>query len=200
MLANVSNNLEQTQETNATVYSKLRHLVMQLRKCCNHPFLFDGVETDQENTTCEELIAASGKLAVVDKLLVSLYKKNHRVVLFSQFTYSLDIIEDYCNERGWIYTRLDGSTPRAQRNYRVNKFNQPGSNIFIFLMSTRSGGLGINLQTADTCILFDSDWNPQPDIQAMARVHRIGQKKTVHVSFDLIKVSGSTRIVHDAYY
>ncbi len=187
MLSTVSNNSEEVEDKNANTYQKLRTLVMQLRKCCNHPFLFDGVEAIEENTTCEDLIAASGKLAVVDKLLISLYKKNHRVVLFSQFTTVLDIIEDYCNERGWIYCRLDGSTSRAQRNYIVNKFNKPGSRIFIFLMSTRSGGLGINLQTADTCILFDSDWNPQPDIQAMARVHRIGQKRTVHVSLNSIK-------------
>ena len=93
----------------------------------------------------------------------------------------LNIFEDYCNLRGWKYVRFDGSTPRAQRNHLINQFNAPGSDDFIFLMSTRSGGLGINLQTADTCILYDSDWNPQPDLQAMARVHRIGQKKTVHV-------------------
>ena len=93
----------------------------------------------------------------------------------------LNILEDYCVLRGWRYVRFDGSTPRAQRNHLINQFNAPGSQDFIFLMSTRSGGLGLNLQTADTCILYDSDWNPQPDLQAMARVHRIGQKKVVHV-------------------
>lgn len=166
----------------ATASRVLSNLVMQLRKCCLHPYLFDGAETDIENPTCEDLIAASGKLAVLDKLLRSLYEKNHRVVLFSQFTSVLDILDDYCTMRGFKHCRFDGSTLRAKRNFIVNQFNAPGSDYFVFLMSTRSGGMGLNLQTADTCILFDSDWNPQPDLQAMARVHRIGQKKTVHVS------------------
>ena len=206
----------------------LSNLVMQLRKCCIHPFLFDGVE-EPDTTTLEELVGASGKLSVLDQLLRSLYKKKHRVVLFSQFTRVLDILEDYCTLRGWNFCRFDGGTARAKRNFVVNSFNAPDSDKFIFLMSTRSGGMGLNLQvrtggagmclslptlmallflqTADTCILFDSDWNPQPDIQgtfmqrvflclqvqyltlsalcchtvAMARVHRIGQTKTVHV-------------------
>jgi len=167
--------------TSAVKYSVLRNLVMQLRKCCLHPFLFDGAETNVEETTLEELIASSGKLAVLDKILRSMYQNGNRTVIFSQFTSMLDILEDYCVMRGWKFARFDGSTPRAQRNYLINQFNAPGSEYFIFLMSTRSGSLGINLQTADTCILYDSDWNPQPDIQAMARVHRIGQKKIVHV-------------------
>ena len=159
----------------------LNNLVMQLRKCCLHPYLFDGAEIDIETTTLEDLIAASGKLTILDKLLRSLYEKKHRVVLFSQFTSILDILDDYCTMRDWKHCRFDGSTPRARRNFTVNEFNAPGSDYFVLLMSTRSGGMGLNLQTADTCILFDSDWNPQPDLQAMARVHRIGQTKTVHV-------------------
>jgi SWI/SNF-related matrix-associated actin-dependent regulator of chromatin subfamily A member 5 len=162
----------------------LSNLIMQLRKCCLHPFLFHGAESDPNETSLEELIASSGKLAVLDKLLCSLYQKGHRTVLFSQFTSILDILEDYCVLRGWSFCRFDGSTARATRNYIVNSFNEPGSDKFIFLMSTRSGGMGLNLQTADTCILYDSDWNPQPDLQAMARVHRIGQTKTVHVSYN----------------
>ncbi|KAL7581573.1 hypothetical protein ACA910_022133 [Epithemia clementina (nom. ined.)] len=159
----------------------LSNLIMQLRKCCAHPFLFPGTEDDPDQTSLHELVSASGKLAVLDKLLRRLYQKGHRVVLFSQFTRVLDIIDDYCQMRGWNHCRFDGSTSRAKRNYIVNSFNAEGSDKFIFLMSTRSGGMGLNLQTADTCILFDSDWNPQPDCQAMARVHRIGQTKTVHV-------------------
>lgn len=159
----------------------LNNLLMQLRKCCIHPFLHPGAEPDIDATTLEDLIGASGKLAVLDKLLCSLYQKSHRVVLFSQFTSVLDLLDDYARMRGWNFCRFDGSTPRAQRNYIVNSFNADGSEKFLFLMSTRSGGMGLNLQTADTVVLFDSDWNPQPDIQAMARVHRIGQKKTVHV-------------------
>jgi len=161
--------------------SQLRSLFMQLRKCSSHPFLFNGVELDPDATSLEDLIGASGKLSVLDMLLRSLFQKGHRAVLFSQFTSLLDLIEDYCVLRGWKYCRLDGSTERARRNYLIKRFNEPNSEHFLFLMSTRSGGMGLNLQTADTCILFDSDWNPQSDIQAMARVHRIGQTKTVHV-------------------
>lgn len=160
---------------------QLENLLMQLRKCCNHPFLFDGMEDNIDATTMEDLICASGKLAVLDKLLRNLFIGKHRVVLFSQFTSVLDIIEDYCNMRGWNYCRLDGSTSRARRNFLCKDFNRPDSSIFIFLLTTRSGGMGLNLQSADTCVLYDSDWNPQVDIQAMARVHRLGQKNTVHV-------------------
>jgi SWI/SNF-related matrix-associated actin-dependent regulator of chromatin subfamily A member 5 len=130
----------------------LSNLVMQLRKCCLHPFLFDGAEDNPDETSLKDLIAASGKLAVLDKLLRSLYVKGHRSVLFSQFTSVLDILEDYCVLRGWNYCRFDGSTARATRNYIVNSFNEPGSDKFIFLMSTRSGGMGLNLQTAGTYI------------------------------------------------
>lgn len=172
--------------TSAATAKYLSNLMMQLRKCCLHPFLFDGAEVDIESTTCEDLVAASGKLAVLDMLLRSLYEKKHRVVLFSQFTSVLDILDDYCTMRGFKHCRFDGSTARAKRNHIVNQFNAEGSDFFVFLMSTRSGGMGLNLQTADTCILFDSDWNPQPDLQAMARVHRIGQKKTVHVSLMIL--------------
>lgn len=159
----------------------LKSLFMQLRKCCNHPFVFDGAELEPGSSSLEELVAASGKLAVLDMLLSNLAKKGHRSVLFSQFTSILDIIEDYCILRGWKYCRLDGGTERARRNYHIRRFNEENSSYFLFLVSTRSGGMGLNLQSADTCILYDSDWNPQSDIQAMGRVHRIGQTKTVHV-------------------
>ena len=171
-----------TEETpSATAAKKLRNLMMQMRKATLHPFLFDGAEPDIEATTLQELVAASGKLAVLDSLLRSLFVKGNRVCLFSQFTTVLDIIEDYCTMRGWNMCRFDGSTSRAKRNYLINAFNAPNSPYFIFLMSTKSGGLGTNLQSADTVVLFDSDWNPQSDLQAIARCHRIGSKNTVHV-------------------
>jgi SWI/SNF-related matrix-associated actin-dependent regulator of chromatin subfamily A member 5 len=108
------------EEGNPTGAAKrLSNLIMQLRKCCLHPFLFEGAETNIDETTLEDLIAASGKLAVLDKLLVSLYRKGHRTVLFSQFTSVLDILEDYCVLRGWSYCRFDGSTARATRNFSV---------------------------------------------------------------------------------
>ena len=146
---------------------------MLIDKCCSNPssfvsyiswththldhsffiyLLLDYAEANMNETTVEELIATSGKLAVLDKLLLSLFKKGHRTCIFSQFTSMLNILEDYCILRGWRYCRFDGGTPRAQRNHIINQFNAPGSNDFIFLMSTRSGGLGINLQTADTCM------------------------------------------------
>ncbi|KAL4421455.1 hypothetical protein ABPG75_010746 [Micractinium tetrahymenae] len=163
-------------------YKKLMMLVMQLRKCCNHPFLFPGAEPGFDGeTTDESIVQASGKMEVLDRLLKKLKKRGHRVVLFSQFNIQLDILEDYLALRGYKYSRLDGSTNRVQRMIDIKLFNRPGSDMFIYLLNTRAGGLGVNLQTADTVVLFDSDWNPQCDLQAMARVHRIGQTKPVHV-------------------
>jgi len=147
------------ESVSATKAKTLSNLIMQLRKACLHPFLFPGAE-DLEDSSLESLVGSSGKLAVLDLLLRSLYKKGHRVCIFSQFVMMLDILEDYCVLRGWKYCRFDGSTQRAERNYVVHSFNRPDSDKFIFLMSTRSGGMGLNLQTADTCILMDSDWNP----------------------------------------
>ena len=128
----------------------LNNLFMQLRKCCLHPYLFSGAEPP--DVSLQELIGASGKLSVLDMILRSLYKKGkgHRTVLFSQFTSVLDILEDYCNLRGWSYGRFDGSTARASRNHIVTAF-QNSDSPFIFLMSTRSGGMGLNLQAAGTC-------------------------------------------------
>ena len=124
-------------------HNMLRNLIMQLRKVCLHPYLFDFAEgADIDNTSVEELIATSGKLAVLDKVLISLFKNGNRTCIFSQFTSMLNILEDYCRLRGWKYCRFDGGTPRAQRNHIINRFNAPGSDLFIFLMSTRSGGLG----------------------------------------------------------
>jgi len=112
---------------------------------------------------------------------MTLKKEGHRAVIFSQFTKMLDIIEDYIAMKDYTYVRLDGGTNRIQRMINIGRYNAPQSTLFLFLLSTRAGGLGVNLQTADTCILYDSDWNPQCDLQAMARVHRIGQKKPVTI-------------------
>jgi len=181
-----------------SLYKDLQNLVMQLRKVVNHPYLLKDVEGDIASTDLTTLITVSGKLAVLDLLLRSLFRKGHRTVLFSQFTSMLDILEDYCLERGWSYCRFDGQTLRARRNFIVNDFNAPDSDKFIFLMSTRSGSMGLNLQSADTCILYDSDWNPQVDLQAMARVHRIGQQKKVHVYRLVAGASVEERIVDRA--
>ena len=172
---------EQSASQNAGDARKLQSLLMQLRKCCNHPYLFAGTDVPEEGVPVDELVEASGKLAVLDRMLSRLKDAGHRVVLFSQFTSMLDILQDYLSLKGYGYARLDGSTNRVQRSIDIAAFNRPNSPMFAFLLSTRAGGLGVNLQTADTCVLFDSDWNPQVDTQAMARVHRIGQKKPVHV-------------------
>jgi hypothetical protein len=138
-------------------------------------------------------------MMVLDRLLTKLKERGHRVVLFSQYTRTLDIISDYLVYRGFDPTcRLDGQTNRVMREVYINMFNKKDSKKFIFLLSTRAGGEGVNLFTADTVILFDSDWNPQVDIQAMARVHRIGQTKPVHVYRLVSKGSVEERIVQRA--
>ncbi|KAF3775292.1 putative ATP-dependent DNA helicase [Nymphaea thermarum] len=162
----------------------LLNLSMQLRKCCNHPYLFVG---DYNMHQKEEIVRASGKFELLDRLLPKLQKSGHRVLLFSQMTRLMDILEIYLSLHGFTYMRLDGATKTEERGALLKKFNAPDSPYFMFLLSTRAGGLGLNLQTADTVILFDSDWNPQMDQQAEDRAHRIGQKKEVRV-FVLVSV------------
>jgi len=157
------------------------NIVMQLRKCCNHPYLFPGIEDRTEDPLGEHVVQNCGKMVLLDKLLAKLKEREHRVLIFSQMTRTLDILEDFMAMRQYSYCRIDGNTTYEDREDMIDVFNKPGSEKFIFLLSTRAGGLGINLQTADTCILYDSDWNPQADLQAQDRCHRIGQKKKVHI-------------------
>lgn len=138
---------------------------MQLRKCTNHPYLFDGIEPGPPYTTDTHLVENCGKLTLLDKLLVRLQEQGSRVLVFSQMTRVLDILEDYCLWRNYDYCRLDGQTPHEERQASIDEYNRPGTNKFIFMLSTRAGGLGINLMTADVVILYDSDWNPQVDLQ-----------------------------------
>ncbi|KAI9827315.1 MAG: hypothetical protein M1826_006420 [Phylliscum demangeonii] len=161
--------------------TRLLNIVMQLRKCCNHPYLFEGAEPGPPYTTDEHLIQSAGKMLMLDKLLGRLQKQGSRVLIFSQMSRVLDILEDYCVFRGYKYVRIDGSTAHEDRITSIDRYNKPGSDVFIFLLTTRAGGLGINLTTADTVVLYDSDWNPQADLQAMDRAHRIGQTKQVVV-------------------
>ncbi|GAA5965649.1 hypothetical protein JCM21900_003048 [Sporobolomyces salmonicolor] len=161
--------------------TRLQNIVMQLRKCCNHPYLFDGAEPGPPFTTDEHLVEAAGKMLVLDKLLKAMKQKGSRVLIFSQMSRVLDILEDYCLFREYQYCRLDGGTAHEDRMDQIDAFNKPGSEKFIFLLTTRAGGLGINLVTADVVVLYDSDWNPQADLQAMDRAHRIGQTKQVYV-------------------
>ncbi|GMK54535.1 hypothetical protein CspeluHIS016_0111210 [Cutaneotrichosporon spelunceum] len=161
--------------------TRLLNIVMQLRKCCNHPYLFDGAEPGPPYTTDEHLINNAGKMMILDKLLKSMQAKGSRVLIFSQMSRVLDILEDYCQFRGFKYCRIDGNTAHDDRINAIDDYNAPDSEKFIFLLTTRAGGLGINLVTADIVVLFDSDWNPQADLQAMDRAHRIGQTKQVYV-------------------
>ncbi|KAF9552389.1 SNF2 family DNA-dependent ATPase [Agrocybe pediades] len=164
---------------------KLQNTVMQLRKVCSHPFLFDWPidPTTMEPILGEELVNASGKMMVLDRLLRALFERKHKVLLFSQFTTMLDIIEDWAVDyMKWPICRIDGSTPPLERREQMNRFQNGGddpSAPCLFLLSTRAGGLGINLVAADTVIFYDQDWNPQMDAQAQDRAHRIGQKKPV---------------------
>uniref|UniRef100_A0A7S3VCZ0 Chromatin-remodeling complex ATPase chain n=1 Tax=Chaetoceros debilis TaxID=122233 RepID=A0A7S3VCZ0_9STRA len=157
------------------------NIVMQLRKCCGHPYLFEGVEDRTLDPLGEHLVDNCGKLNMVDKLLKRLKEKGSRVLIFTQMTRVLDILEDFMNMRGYQYCRIDGNTDYAVRESSIDGFNEENSEKFCFILSTRAGGLGINLQTADTVILYDSDWNPQADLQAQDRCHRLGQKKPVSI-------------------
>ncbi|GAA95992.1 uncharacterized protein L969DRAFT_96725 [Mixia osmundae IAM 14324] len=173
---------------------KLQNLIMQLRKVCNHPWLFDWPVDPRTGglSVNEDLINASGKMLLLNTLLDELFSRNHKVLLFSQFTSMLDIIEDWAAEyKGWKVCRIDGSTKQDDRRQQMKDFNEgtgPDSPK-LFLLSTRAGGVGITLTGADTVVLFDSDWNPTMDDQASARAHRIGQTKPVLI-FRL--VSGHT--------
>ncbi|KAK8853714.1 choline dehydrogenase 7 [Tritrichomonas musculus] len=175
----------------------VNNIMMQLRKLYCHPFLFPHLETlclseykekhkidysipltkEQE---VESLILASGKTILIDKLLPKLKEGHHKVLIFSQFKMMLDILEDYLIAKRYLYERLDGDCDSNSRSRSIDKF-QEDEEIFIFLLSTKAGGLGINLTRADTVIIYDSDWNPQNDLQAQARCHRMGQKNKVSI-------------------
>jgi len=170
----------------------LQNLTMQLRKCCNHPYLFVGA--DYNMCKKPEIVRASGKFELLDRLLPKLKKAGHRILLFSQMTRLIDLLEIYLSLNDYMYLRLDGSTKTDQRGILLKQFNEPDSPYFMFLLSTRAGGLGLNLQTADTIIIFDSDWNPQMDQQAEDRAHRIGQKKEVRV-FVLVSIGSIEEVI-----
>jgi SWI/SNF-related matrix-associated actin-dependent regulator of chromatin subfamily A member 5 len=160
---------------------RLLNMLMQLRKVCNHPYLFEGAEPGPPYVEGSHLWENCGKMTLLHKLLPKLKAQGSRVLIFCQMTAVLDIMEDYLRFHKHDYCRLDGSTNGEDRDRMMEEFNEPESTKFAFLLSTRAGGLGINLATADIVILYDSDWNPQVDLQAMDRAHRIGQTKTVRV-------------------
>lgn len=161
---------------------KLGNPLLQLRLVCNSPHNFyNPWASDSGVPVDESIVTASGKMLLLDRLLPALFKKNHKVLIFSQFKLQLDILEDYCRElRGWKICRIDGGVAQDDRRAEIEAFNTD-PDINIFLLSTRAGGQGINLASADTVVLFDSDWNPQQDLQAQDRCHRIGQTRPVVV-------------------
>ncbi|KAI4371406.1 hypothetical protein MLD38_019647 [Melastoma candidum] len=178
---------------------RLLNIAMQLRKCCNHPYLFQGAEPGPPYTTGDHLVTNAGKMVLLDKLLPKLKERDSRVLIFSQMTRLLDILEDYLMFRGYQYCRIDGNTGGDDRDASIEAFNRPGSEKFVFLLSTRAGGLGINLATADVVILYDSDWNPQVDLQAQDRAHRIGQKKEVQVFRFCTEYTIEEKVIERAY-
>ncbi|KAF9678031.1 hypothetical protein SADUNF_Sadunf08G0169600 [Salix dunnii] len=178
---------------------RLLNIAMQLRKCCNHPYLFQGAEPGPPYTTGEHLVTNAGKMVLLDKLLPKLKERDSRVLIFSQMTRLLDILEDYLIFSGYQYCRIDGNTGGEDRDASIDAFNKPGSEKFCFLLSTRAGGLGINLATADVVILYDSDWNPQVDLQAQDRAHRIGQKKEVQVFRFCTEYTIEEKVIERAY-
>lgn len=170
-------------EGNSSGGKSLNNKLMQLKKVCNHPFVFEQVEslinpTKQNNAL---LWRSAGKFELLDRVLPKFKATNHRVLIFFQMTQIMDIMEDFLLVHGFKYLRLDGGTKADERSDLLRKFNAPDSPYFAFLLSTRAGGLGLNLQTADTVIIFDTDWNPHQDLQAQDRAHRIGQTKEVRI-------------------
>ncbi|KAJ7139490.1 SNF2-family ATP dependent chromatin remodeling factor snf21 [Mycena epipterygia] len=159
----------------------LSNELMQLRKICQHPFLFESVE-DKMNPgglVDDKLIRNSGKIELLNRVLPKFFATGHRVLIFFQMTKVMDIMADFLTMMGWKFLRLDGGTKTEERANFVQLFNAKDSEYKVFILSTRAGGLGLNLQTADTVIIFDSDWNPHADLQAQDRAHRIGQTKAV---------------------
>ncbi|XP_063113641.1 DNA repair and recombination protein RAD54B isoform X1 [Cavia porcellus] len=178
-----------------------------LKKLCNHPcLLFNSIKGKECSTTCdgneekslyEGLLNVfptdynplvftekeSGKLQVLSQLLAVIHelRPTEKVVLVSNYTQTLDILQDICKRYGYSYTRLDGQTPISQRQQIVDGFNSKYSSDFIFLLSSKAGGVGLNLIGGSHLILYDIDWNPATDIQAMSRVWRDGQKHAVHI-------------------
>ncbi|KAK1805394.1 hypothetical protein P4O66_019709, partial [Electrophorus voltai] len=193
----------------------LLNVVMDLKKCCNHPYLFPVAAMEAPKMPNgmydgSALTKSSGKLLLLQKMLRRLKEGGHRVLIFSQMTKMLDLLEDFLENEGYKYERIDGGITGAMRQEAIDRFNAPGAVQFVFLLSTRAGGLGINLATADTVIIYDSDWNPHNDIQAIgltcpatptqafSRAHRIGQNKKVMIYRFVTKASVEERITQVA--
>lgn len=167
--------------------SQMNNLEMQLRKCCNHPFLLQDIKENlvEDCKTMDKyhdkLLATSGKMILVDKMIQKYRKENKKILIFSQFTEMLNVIEEYLTYHIIPYEKIDGSTKAKDRQVSIDRFNRKAAEFGVFLLSTKAGGIGINLTSAKIVIIYDSDWNPQNDVQAIARAHRIGQTEEVKV-------------------
>ncbi|KAI3905920.1 hypothetical protein MKW98_030495, partial [Papaver atlanticum] len=191
---------EEKGEQNKFVKGKLRNLFLQLRKNCYHPDLLESTyDVTNLYPPIQELVEQCGKFRLLDRLLEKLLARKHKVLIFSQWTKMLDLIDYYLSEKGLQVCRIDGSVKLDERKRQIQVFNDIDSSYRIFILSTRAGGLGINLTSADTCILYDSDWNPQADLQAMDRCHRIGQTRPVHVYRLATAQSVEGRLLKRAY-
>lgn len=174
------------------IHLHLQNTIMQLRKVCGSHYTFyepyvvhdelDEFEMSAVRKFLKKIVEHSGKIQVFEQLLDKLMIENHKVLVFSQFQKMLDVLEIILTDKGIPFNRLDGSTNQDEREDAMNEFKEDGDDSSkVFLLSTRAGGLGLNLVSADTVILFDSDWNPQMDLQAIDRLHRIGQINPVKI-------------------
>ncbi|KAK6590886.1 SWI SNF related transcriptional regulator ATpase [Cryptosporidium xiaoi] len=171
-------------------YRSVSNTIIQLRKIVNHPYLF----VDEYLIENDDIFRVSCKFEILDRMLPKLIFFKHKVLIFCQMTQLMDILGDFLDYRGIKYHRLDGTMTIQERKERMDEFNSDESDKFVFVLSTRAGGLGLNLQAADTVIIFDSDWNPHQDLQAQSRAHRMGQKNEVRV-IRLISISGVEELV-----
>ena len=175
-----------------------QNALMQLRKICNHPYLMQyPVDQRGDLVVDERIVSSCGKMAILDQLLVPLLKNGHKILIFSQMTKLLDVLELYVEWKKWKYFRIDGKVSQSDRASQIKEFNETNKSC-LFLLSTRAGGLGINLTAADTVIIYDSDWNPQVDLQAQDRCHRIGQSRPVNVIRLATKDSVEVKILQRA--
>merc|ERR1712156_278409 len=181
----------------------LLNIMVELKKVANHPYLLAAAAEEAPIAPSgffevKAMTKACGKLVLMSKMLKKLKAEGHRVLIFSQMTKLLDLLEDFLEGEGYKYERIDGSITGTLRQDAIDRFNAEGAEQFVFLLSTRAGGLGINLYTADTVIIYDSDWNPHNDIQALSRAHRIGQKNKVMIYRFVTKNSVEERVTQVA--
>jgi ATP-dependent DNA helicase len=173
----------------------LQNTMMQLRNICNSPYIYyepfvisDSPKPEVESKFNEAFLQNSAKIQILDQICSELIANDHKLLIFSQFTKVLDLLHDWFNFKGILLSRLDGATEHSERDRQIKNFKDDAE-CKVFLLSTRAGGLGINLTAADTVILFDNDWNPQMDLQAIDRVHRIGQDRPVKIFRFLVRDS-----------